>query len=189
MQVVSDQFRLVRGRGVKQVPAGPAARLAVVAALCSLGAATIHALAAPPHLNVYRPLGAAFLVAAFAQAVWPALVLARRSRPLLLAGIAGNTAVLAAWAVSRTMGLPVGPDAGVPEPVGALDLTASLFELALIGSCAALLKPKPGAAPRPVKRFAAIVTLVIAGAVTVAVVADVRGTAQRPGAPVQAPAH
>jgi hypothetical protein len=46
--------------------------------------------------------------------------------------IVANGAMVAIWAISRTTGLPVGPDPWMPEPLGALDLLATGLEVVLI---------------------------------------------------------
>ena len=55
------------------------------------------------------------------------------------AGLLVSAGVIAVWAVSRTTGLPLGPEAGSPEPVGFADIGATLDELALVILAAALL--------------------------------------------------
>ncbi len=66
------------------------------------------------------------------QVVWAELV---RRTPgdvrLLTAGAVANVAVAAVWLVSRTTGLPIGPGAGRPEPVGVKDVLATADELGL----------------------------------------------------------
>jgi hypothetical protein len=47
-------------------------------------------------------------------------------------GVAGNGAVVLAWIASRTSGLPFGPHAWLAEPVGAVDATATAFELLIV---------------------------------------------------------
>ena len=47
-------------------------------------------------------------------------------------GMVANGAMVAVWAVSRTTGLPVGPDPWMPEALGALDLLATGLEIVLI---------------------------------------------------------
>jgi hypothetical protein len=59
----------------------------------------------------------------------------RPSRALWLATAAGNAAVLAIWALSRTTGLPVGPEPWTAEPVGFLDLACGAYEVAIIAGC------------------------------------------------------
>jgi hypothetical protein len=88
---------------------------ALAAALLSAGAAAIHASAAGPHLAEHLLVGALFVVTALAQAAWAALLLTAPSWPLLAAGVVGNLGVMAAWALSRTIGLSFLPGAGAPS--------------------------------------------------------------------------
>src|SRR5262249_57154001 len=56
-------------------------------------------------------------------------------------GVAGNVAILALYAVTRTLGIPFfGPDAGSIEHIGTLDLISAAAELALVVALVALLR-------------------------------------------------
>jgi hypothetical protein len=115
------------------------ARVAVAAALMSAAAAAIHAAVAAPHFREYAPFGLLFAATAFAQAAWAMLMIAAPSARLLAAGAAGNAAIVGAWALSRTVGLPVGPGRWTPEPAAALDVAASTLELGVVAAAIALL--------------------------------------------------
>jgi hypothetical protein len=104
--------------------------LAACVALAWVSAAT-HVAAAVEHLEEYVPFAIAFAVLAVLQLAWGAASWRRPTARLLLAGAAGSLVVAAVWALSRTTGLPLGPEAGEPEAVGALDLVATGTELAL----------------------------------------------------------
>jgi hypothetical protein len=137
----------------------------VAAALLSAGAAAIHASVAGPHLGEHLVVGALFVVTAIAQAAWAALVLTAPSAPLLAAGVVGNVGVVAAWALSRTAGLPLGPEPWAPEPAAALDLTATSFEVVLVAAGVMLLAaggPYRPVSGRAARRFAAVGAIVIA---------------------------
>ena len=140
-------------------------------AALSAGAAAIHFAVVFEHFSQYVLYGVFFLVIAWAQAIWAAVVLWRPSRPWLWLGIAGNAIIVVVYFASRTSGLPVGPDKHHPEPFGALDLVSIVLELALIAGCAALLW-RPSLADRPVRRrtgFAALASLVAFPAAVIAV--------------------
>jgi diguanylate cyclase (GGDEF)-like protein len=100
-------------------------------ALGSLDAGLIHAGVCPEHFREATVLGVFFLVVATLQLAWAAAVLTRASRGLLFAGAAGNAAVVAVWAVSRTFGVPVGPNPWRPEAVGVFDVLAVIAEVAV----------------------------------------------------------
>lgn len=105
--------------------AGLGAALAAAAGL-------IHLAAAPSHVESLGLLGWGFVLVAMLQGTWALSWAIQPSRGMAIAGIAMSLAIVAAWAVSRTAGLPVGPQPGVPEAPGAADVTATGLELALV---------------------------------------------------------
>jgi hypothetical protein len=111
----------------------------LVTALLSLVAASLHMLVCPEHFREALLYGGFFAVAAAAQLVWVGLALWRPSRWLLAAGLVGNLAVVLLWAVTRTVGIPLGPEAGAVEAIGALDVIATVGEVGIVACCAWLL--------------------------------------------------
>ncbi|HWW52640.1 MAG TPA: hypothetical protein VNY84_02635, partial [Acidimicrobiales bacterium] len=99
-------------------------------ALASLGASVIHAAVCPAHFREATAFGVFFVVASALQAAWALLVLRRAGRTLLMVGFVGNIAVVGLWAVSRTVGIPVGPDVWHPEAITGADSLATTLELA-----------------------------------------------------------
>lgn len=116
-----------------------------------LGAAGVHAAMAPPHLREGVLFGSFFLACAVAQLTWAEAALRRPTAALLVAGAAGNLAVLALWVVTRTAGLPLGL-MPVPEAVGAWDVLAAVLEAVTVAAC--LLAVRAGAGDRRTARFA-----------------------------------
>lgn len=116
--------------------------LLLAAVVASAAAGGVHAAVAPGHVADGLAVGTFFLVTALAQSAWAAAAIWRPTRPLLLAGLAGNAAVVAVWAISRTSGLP-GVEGGRPEAVGALDLAATCWELVVAAGCFWLLSHPP----------------------------------------------
>ncbi|HLO35181.1 MAG TPA: hypothetical protein VK194_03830 [Candidatus Deferrimicrobium sp.] len=110
--------------------------LVMIMAGLSAGAAVIHLVAAPSHYREIGDLAAGFLVSAAFQALWIRWLLAGPSRRTMAIGIIGNLAIIAAWAWTRTIGLPVGELAGSPEPVGYPDAASVAFELLLVAGLA-----------------------------------------------------
>lgn len=106
--------------------------LTVIMAGLSGGAAVIHLVAAPGHYAEIGDPASGFLVAAVFQGAWIRACLAGPSRRAAVLGIVGNLAIVAAWAWTRTIGLPIGELAGSPEPVGYPDLASVVFELLLV---------------------------------------------------------
>src|SRR3954453_9316486 len=110
-----------------------ATELVVLAAAASAG---IHAVLVPEHLSESSEAGGGFVVATVVLALL-VVALSRRSasRALLLAAAIVFAALLAAYALAVTTGVPVlQPD---PEPVEGVAFVTKLVELA--GLAAALL--------------------------------------------------
>jgi hypothetical protein len=129
-------------RGVLAPSTGPAARRAAapaLAAVLSLGAAWVHLAYTASHLRQWWAYGAFFLATGVGQALFAPLVLRRPSAWLVLTGIAGNVAIVSMYVVSRTAGPPLGPHAHIPEAAGAVDLTTTGAEIALVGVLLTLL--------------------------------------------------
>jgi hypothetical protein len=124
------------------------------AGVLSMAAALAHLLATPGHLAVWWGYGVLFALAALLEAALGIGVFSLpprpRLRPLYLGGAALHAGTLAVWAVSRTVGVPFGPEAGTVEPLGPLDGLSKLLEAAS-GALLLLLAAQAGrqAAPGP----------------------------------------
>jgi hypothetical protein len=105
-------------------------------AALSATAAAVHAQVGPEHFWESAAFGVFFLGAAAAQAAWAVAVCRRPGRTVLLAGAAANAAFAALWAVSRTIGVPFGPQAWRPEAVSQPDVVATLLELSIVAAVA-----------------------------------------------------
>lgn len=101
-------------------------------ATASMAAGLIHASVVPHHLEGSTILGAAFVSTAIFQIAWAAPASVRLDPRVLDIGAAVNATVVAAWIASRTIGLPFGPHPWVAEPVGVVDATATVLELAIV---------------------------------------------------------
>jgi hypothetical protein len=126
------------------------AQLRYAAAALSVTAALIHFSVAPAHFGEYWGFGAFFAVVAVLQLGWAELV--RRgtaSERLLALGAAGNLAVAVVWLLSRSVGLPIGPDAGQAEGVGIHDALATLDEIGIALLVAVLLLARQPRVPHP----------------------------------------
>ncbi len=140
----------------------------------------IHFAVTFEHFDEYSLYGVFFLVLAWAQLVWPAVLVAlpsltwapagerpARFRPVgrspgltplaarrlvvwLWLGIAGNAVVLAIYFSSRSIGLPIGPDTKSVEAWGGLDLVCAIQEILLVAVAATVLA-RPGLLARPVR--------------------------------------
>jgi hypothetical protein len=101
--------------------------------ICALSwaAGLIHVGAAISHLQEHVLYAVFFEVLASLQFVWGIAVYRSAARRLLSAGAVVNLLVVALWIVSRTSGLPVGPQPWHPEAAGALDVICSADEALL----------------------------------------------------------
>lgn len=98
------------------------------AALLIIGAAAIHFAAAAEHMPIYVPWGIFFICLGIAQISVAAAVVAAPSARLLVGAAIGTAGVIGLWLVSRTVGVPIAPEPWRPEPVGLLDVSASVLE-------------------------------------------------------------
>jgi hypothetical protein len=106
--------------------------LPTVAAL-SLMAALIHLWVMPEHFEEWWGYGAFFLVAAVAQVLYVPLLMRWPNRTVLLLGIAGNSAIVLLYLLTRVVGIPLfGPEAGEVEEVGIIDVCVTISEVAIV---------------------------------------------------------
>jgi hypothetical protein len=136
-------------------------------ALLSTGAAIIHFAVIAQHFDEWWLAGIFFTAVALFQVAWVVAVVLRPSARVFLAGAVINALVVLTWIVSRTTGIPVGPEAGEAEAVDLPDSLATAYEV-LIVAAAWALAARISALRRPLRsRTAAIVTWVVAAAVAV----------------------
>ncbi len=122
-------MRSIAAGGTEAVPP---LRVLYAAAALSLLAALIHLWVTPEHFEEWWGYGAFFLVAAAAQILYVPLVLLLPTRIVLLAGIAGNLAIVVLYLLTRTVGIPLfGPGAGEVEGVSFIDLCATTSEVGI----------------------------------------------------------
>jgi hypothetical protein len=126
---------------------GLAGTLRLQLAVLSTGAAVVHFAVVAQHWEEWWLAGTFFSVVALFQLAWAMLVLLRPSLLVYLSGAAVNALVVVTWIVSRTSGVPVGPEAGDPEPVGFPDALATAYELLLVALVVALLSRPQGRLP------------------------------------------
>jgi hypothetical protein len=140
----------------------------VLAAL-SASAAVIHFAMVPSHAADELWHGLAFAAAGWFQLIWAVLAVTRPSRSLLQAGIAGNLAFVGVWILSRTAGLPGGAHSWHPEEITSIDALTTAFEAAIVvGAVVMLVRPATDLARNGIGAFAAIASVLILGATTVA---------------------
>ena len=103
-----------------------------VAAAATAGAGVIHLSVIQEHLEEFWLFGVFFVASGIIQLAWAVAILVRPSRPLLLVGVVGNALIAAVWLMSRTVGLPLGPEVWTPEEAGSIDLAATGLQIAAI---------------------------------------------------------
>jgi hypothetical protein len=133
---------LVAHRREAEAPADPHG-LATTVPLQLAGAAVVHFAVVAEHLDEWWLTGLFFIVVALFQLAWALLVLLRPSSLVYLSGAVINALVVVTWIVSRTTGVPVGPEAGEPESIGFPDVLATAYEVLLVALVVALvLRPQ-----------------------------------------------
>jgi len=116
-----------------------------ILAVLAAAAATIHLVMVPAHAGAWLPEGLAFALAGWFALGFAVAVVVRPTKTWLQVGLAVNLIFIAAWVLTRTLGLPFGPAAGVKETATLVDLTCVGFEAALVLACAVfLVKPRLG---------------------------------------------
>ncbi|MEO6142901.1 MAG: hypothetical protein ABIP19_02900 [Dermatophilaceae bacterium] len=152
-----DQAVLHRGVSLSlrhRIPAVPAATapiadsahnnraydLRLLLATGLLGSAALHAAVVPQHLSEWPAAGVFFIVLVAAHLAVAGLLLARPQPTVVLAAAIASIGPLALWVYSRTIGMPFGPGAGIPEKVGLTDLAASALELTTLLVAVLLLR-------------------------------------------------
>jgi hypothetical protein len=95
-------------------------------------AAAIHVEASAGHFSEWWLFGIFFAGLAAWQAAWGVLVYRDPSERALLIGAGVSLAVTVLWLVTRTVGIPIGPEQWCPEPAGALDIAATVDEQAIV---------------------------------------------------------
>ena len=108
-------------------------------AVTSLATAGIHFAVMGEHFREYVVFGLFFSLVAWFQALWALGVVVSPTRPLLAVGLVVNAAVVVIWIVSRTAGLPIGPEPGTAEPAAFLDVLSTILEIGIVVATATLL--------------------------------------------------
>ena len=145
------------------------------AACASLGAGLIHLAVVSEHVSEWWLYGLFFIVLGVLQVAWAVRAMAGGPLPVPRLFAAMNAAVIGLWLVTRTTGLPVGPEPWEAEAVGTADLLCSGFGggggRAARAHGASDLDVRESAALTQVQRRMVAVGAVAAAAVTVAALA------------------
>lgn len=121
----------------------PQQRLRFAAAGLTLLAGFSHALAGEEHFTIWWGYGLFFSIVSICQIMGGGALLFWSSRTLYRVGVAGTSFVIILYVVTRTLGIPFGPEAGQVEGVGVLDAFSKTFEVAYLSCLIALLRRPP----------------------------------------------
>jgi len=139
-------------------------RLLLAAGLVASG--IIHAAVVPEHLDEWMAAGLFFIVLTTAQLVVASVVLVRPSRVVLQAAVLVSAVPQALWLCSRTLGLPFGPEVGVPEPFGLADGASVVLEVGALAVAVVLIRARGRLRRRSVSEHVGWLGLVAVVAVT-----------------------
>ena len=107
--------------------------LAIIAAALSLAAAGIHFAVISEHLDRDVLFGLLFFTLGWFQLMWAQVYLVWPRPSVAAVAITVNLGAVLVWVMSRTVGLPIGPHAWLPELIGFPDILAASFEIGIIG--------------------------------------------------------
>ncbi len=110
-----------------------------VASGLSLAVALIHFWAMPEHMLEWWGYGVFFLAVALAQGFFAVALMRWPGAPLCVGGVLFNVAIVAMYVVTRTSGIPLGPQAAMIEDPGILDMTATVLEVGIIFALVTML--------------------------------------------------
>lgn len=114
-----------------------------------LGSAVVHSAVVPEHLAEWNAAGIFLIVLTAAQTLLAATLLWRPSQAALVGAGIVSLGPLTVWAWSRSLGLPFGPTAGVPEPIGLADVAACALEIGALLALVVLLRGARSLRGRP----------------------------------------
>lgn len=123
-------------------------------------------------------LGTGFYVSGFFQIAWGLWLLRTESRGLMAFGALQSLVYIGVWGMSRSTGLPLGPEKWQAEGIGTADLICVALE-AVVATGALFLLRRPTAGRAPAGRLAA---RALVSGVALAIVAST-------GVAVAAPGH
>jgi hypothetical protein len=130
------------------------------AGFASLGAGLIHLAVVQEHFDEWWLYGTFFLAVGIAQIIWAVVALASDKPPWLALTAWCNFAIVVLWAVTRTTGLPFGPEPGQAEAVGRADVLCCVLELVVFGALMVVprlaARDERTAGRRPVGTFVAL---------------------------------
>lgn len=125
--------------------------LKVTIVSCLFSAGIIHFVWTSMHFYEWLEAGVFFLAVAALQTFGGFAVAGLPGRFTYLANIVVNAVTVVVWAVSRTTGMPIGPDSGHRSTIGMPDLVATLLEVLVVLALLPLLRVRSVAGARNVR--------------------------------------
>jgi hypothetical protein len=150
----------------------------IALAFLSVAAALIHFAVIEQHFTEYWLYGAFFVAVGLFELVWALLVMAVPSRLLYWASVVVNTLTIAAYVITRTVGLLVGPSATETEKIGFGDLAATVFEgILVVGSLFLLFRSwgRAGVRQAASEAWIGIIAIVVTAVTVLALFSTVGG--------------
>jgi hypothetical protein len=105
--------------------------LVLVAAVTFIGG-LIHVGAGVDHFGEFPLYTLVFCLLAAGQMTWAAMLLRHPSRRVMLLGCSFQLGIVALWALSRMVGVPIAPRPWVPEEIGVADVVETIGEIASV---------------------------------------------------------
>ena len=139
------------------------------AGFASLGAGLVHLAVVREHLAEWWVYGVFFAGIGTLQILWAMVALARDTAPSPRAVAAVNAGVIVLWLLTRTVGLPVGPEPWTAEAVGTADTLSVALEAVVVALLLAATRV-PRAADAPQLAPGARLALMGAGALVMAAI-------------------
>jgi hypothetical protein len=122
-----------------------------------VGAAAIHVFVIPEHFREYMLYGFFFCALTALQVSLAVLLIVRPDARLVRYVAVGSAWVVVLYFVSRTSGVPIGPEPWHAEAFGGLDVAATSAELATVAGCAIQLWMARDRHPRTARRLVELV--------------------------------
>jgi hypothetical protein len=135
-----------------------------ITAVAAGGAAGVHFAVAPEHFGEWWGFGLFFVLCAETQLAWALSWRVRAPR----GGAVASALLIVVWLVTRTTGLPFGPEPGEPEAIGAADLVTVALEAVTV---AAVLVTRTRRPTQMIRISTAVAALVVTGALVAGAVA------------------
>jgi hypothetical protein len=98
----------------------------------SAAAGGIHGAAMPEHARDHWLFGVFFAASAAFQIAWAIGAMRSITRRFLIVGAVANAGFVLLWFVTRTTGVPIGPEPWMAEPVGFVDGVTVAFEISIV---------------------------------------------------------